>query len=523
MIKSGTGTWTLTGANTYTGVTTISAGILNIQNGSALGGTTSGTTITSGATLQIEGGISVGAEALTIRGAGAPGATGALENVSDTNNYDGLLTLGAAGTISSDAGVLNLTNAGTITGATFGLTLTGAGDGSIAGIIGTTSGTLTKTGAGKWTLTGASTFTGRTFISGGTLEFKTLKNVSGGASSLGAPTTAANGTIDIGSTTIPGTLRFTGAADASSNRVINLAGTTGGATLDSSSATNNKFVLTSALTATGLGDKLLTLTGTSIGDNEITGTIVNSTGFKTSVNKTGNGKWILSGASTYTGNTSVSAGSLTLTTAFLANVADVNLTTGATLNLTFAGSDTINQLRIDGVVQSAGTWGGPASSATFKTALISGSGILNVTAGPTQQPYASWAAANSLTGADSAFDADPDHDGLTNGLEWILGGNPLANSVSVLPQISGNASNVILTFSRFDGSESSSTLRFRWSTNLATWNDVPVGTTSSGPDANGVTIAVTENGTAPDIIVVTLPRSNAAQGRLFVRLNATMP
>ena len=47
--------------------------------------------------------------------AGASGQTGALANVSSTNNYGGLLTLAGATTISSDSGTLNLTNTGTIT------------------------------------------------------------------------------------------------------------------------------------------------------------------------------------------------------------------------------------------------------------------------------------------------------------------------------------------------------------------------------------------------------------------------
>ena len=168
--KSGTGTLTLSGTNTYTGSTTVSAGILNVQNASGLGTTAVGTTVSSGATLQLQGGITIGTEALAISGTGAAGQNGALVNVSGTNNYGGLLTLGAATTISSDSGTLNLTNTGTITGATFGLTLTGAGSGSLSSIIGTTSGTLTKSGSGTWTLSGASTYTGTTTVTNGTLQ-----------------------------------------------------------------------------------------------------------------------------------------------------------------------------------------------------------------------------------------------------------------------------------------------------------------------------------------------------------------
>ena len=40
--KTAAGTVTLTGDNTYTGATTISAGVLNIQNASALGTTVGG-------------------------------------------------------------------------------------------------------------------------------------------------------------------------------------------------------------------------------------------------------------------------------------------------------------------------------------------------------------------------------------------------------------------------------------------------------------------------------------------------
>ena len=53
--KNGTGIWSLAGANTYSGSTLVRAGTLKIQNSSALGGTALGTTLSTGAKLQIEG------------------------------------------------------------------------------------------------------------------------------------------------------------------------------------------------------------------------------------------------------------------------------------------------------------------------------------------------------------------------------------------------------------------------------------------------------------------------------------
>ena len=132
----------------------------------------------------------------------------------------------------------------------------------------------------------------------------------GGSSALGAPTTAANGTIAVGTTTTDGGIKYTGTGHTS-NRVINLAGTIGGATIDASGS--GPLVLTSAMTATGAGSKTLTLTGTNTGANTIGGAIVNNSAANiTSLVKTGAGTWVLTGASTYTGATNINAGTLRL-------------------------------------------------------------------------------------------------------------------------------------------------------------------------------------------------------------------
>jgi autotransporter-associated beta strand protein len=171
LIKDGASTQILTGANTYSGLTTVSTGVLNIQNASALGTTAAGTNVTTGAALQIQGGITTGAEALTLSGTGVS-ADGALRNISGDNNYAGLVTLGAATRINSDAGTLTLSNTGRITGSGFGLTVGGAGNTTIAGI-GIGSGTLTKDGAGTLTLTQSSTFSGGLAVNAGTVRLLT--------------------------------------------------------------------------------------------------------------------------------------------------------------------------------------------------------------------------------------------------------------------------------------------------------------------------------------------------------------
>jgi fibronectin-binding autotransporter adhesin len=167
LVKQGTGVLTLSGANTYTGATTVSAGVLNIQNNTALGTAAGATTVASGAALQVQSGITVTGEALTLNGTGIA-ADGALRNVSGNNTWTGAITLGSASRINSDAGTLAIS--GNIGGNTQNLTVGGAGNTTISSVIGTTTGALTKDGAGTLTLSGNNTYTGTTNINAGTLK-----------------------------------------------------------------------------------------------------------------------------------------------------------------------------------------------------------------------------------------------------------------------------------------------------------------------------------------------------------------
>ena len=195
------------------------------------------------------------------------------------------------------------------------LTLTGTSNMKVSGVIAnggtSTAGRLTKAGTPSTVvLTANNTYAGKTTITGGTLVVSSLNSVVGGtaSSNLGAPKNVADGTIPIGAAQNSGSLRYIGPGETT-DRVIDLAGTSGGATIDSSG--DGPLAFTSAFTATGADSKTLTLQGTNAGDNTVAGAIVNNSATnKTSLVKSGTGKWILSGASSYSGGTTISDGTL---------------------------------------------------------------------------------------------------------------------------------------------------------------------------------------------------------------------
>ncbi|MFZ4775835.1 MAG: autotransporter-associated beta strand repeat-containing protein [Terrimicrobiaceae bacterium] len=105
------GTLQLSGNNSYSGSTTIAnSTILSAASANALGSTAGGTTVSAGGTLQFQGGITIGAENLSVEGVGYNGS-GALQNLSGNNTFGGAVTLNSQTTLQSNSGTLSLTGA----------------------------------------------------------------------------------------------------------------------------------------------------------------------------------------------------------------------------------------------------------------------------------------------------------------------------------------------------------------------------------------------------------------------------
>ena len=331
--KSGSSTWTLSATNTYTGGTTVNAGVLMMGNYSALGGSSAGmTTVINGAAIDMNGQNMTVTGPLTLNGTGVAGG-GALFNSSATGaTYSGPITLGSSSSVVGGVGSISLSNSSTISGGGHGLTLGGAAGGSLSSILSVTTASLTKEGAGSWTLYGANTWSGGTTVSAGKLQV-------GNANAFGTgAVTVANGAyidlygynvVNAGVLTLNGTGVTNGGALVNNNSgAASYSGLLqlGSATSIISNNGNITLGNTGLITGAGLG---LTLGGNATGSS-IAGSIDTGTG---TVTKQGNGAWTLNGASTYSGGTLVSAGTLKAGSATAFGIGTINVSSTGKLDI----------------------------------------------------------------------------------------------------------------------------------------------------------------------------------------------
>ncbi|HEV3082674.1 MAG TPA: autotransporter-associated beta strand repeat-containing protein, partial [Gemmataceae bacterium] len=123
----------LSGFNLYGGVTEVAQGSLSVRGSNALGATdgtaATGTVVDTNAALEMQGGIQVIGEALTLNGPGISN-TGALHNMADDNRWTGNVTLASNSFVGADLNS-RLTMRGDINDGLNGFSITKAGGGKL--------------------------------------------------------------------------------------------------------------------------------------------------------------------------------------------------------------------------------------------------------------------------------------------------------------------------------------------------------------------------------------------------------
>lgn len=407
LVKTGTASWILNGAHTYSGTTTVQAGQLTLSGSS--GSPNSAYSLAVGAALILEASPTLGS--LTgnglFRAAGfGTTSTASIGSNGSSTTFSGTMDeLSISGSIlvlnKVGSGTLTLTGANTYSGGTTissGALAIGNGGttGSIIGNINNNSilifnrsdavtfggsisgsGSLSKNGTGTLTLTAANTYTGGTAILGGMLEVALLAN-GGTASAIGAAPNSANNLFFDG-----GTLRFTGAPGAGSTDCL-FTITTAGATLDASGAGLLFFSNTGNIDLPTLNvPRTLTLTGSGIG--ELRSSLANSGLAPTNITKSGSGGWILSSASnSFSGNVNVQDGTLAVSAGATGNNAAYTIDPGAIVSVIGSGVS-LGSLAGGGTLRGldsgphATTVGGNNASTTFGGIIVDNTGVVSLT------------------------------------------------------------------------------------------------------------------------------------------------
>jgi autotransporter-associated beta strand protein len=513
LTNAGVGTLTLNEANTYSGLTTVNAGSIKVLHANALGASTAGTVVNgtgagsvSNARLELEGGITVTGETLTINGAG--NFYGALSSTSGSNTWAGNVTIGSSGTR---------------LGCTTGNTLTVSGiinSGSVeTGLIIRTqdlNSTVILSGANNY-LGDTSVLIGKLQLAGGNDRLPPTSRLVMGSSGTNNPD--AEFDLNGRNQTVAG---------------VALTGT----------ATKNSINNSSATAAT--------LTINPIAANSFAGTVKGNL----SLTKIGSSIQTLAGANTYSGNTTISGGTLTLgannvlpdnssifigaatlnATTSTDTAGALNVTAAATINLgpgaalAFANSSAVSwagSLNITGTFVSGSSlrFGTTTTSLTaaqlskisatgFTGFALDANGFLTAS---TANAYALWSATNASTTTPTQ---DQDNDGVSNAIEYVLGGSFLTNDLSKLPSTATSGENIIYTFQRAQSSINASTaLSIQVSPTLQAWPsqyNVGANTATSSP---GVT--VTQGASAGfDTVTLSIPRAPDMQK--FIRLHVTI-
>jgi autotransporter-associated beta strand protein len=575
--KTGTGQLTLSGNNTYTGATTISAGTLRLE-GSAFSTKARDYAISSGAVLyvastQIPTGTTTISGSGTLRGAFNAtstgrtlnlnmGAGGVIDVPSGSSSLNGgysaihwstnLATLNVDGTLNIwDGNAITaaaLTGAGTIeskwnggTAANFTLGVNN-GSGTFSGSItapNTRVISLVKTGTGTQTLSGSATFRGTTTIDGGTLQFAKSSSLYAGTSTSWVKTKIIVNTGGTIAFNVGGTNEFT------TGNIATLLGGLGG-------AVNNNGLRAGSTIA-------FDTTNASSGTFTISDAIANTTGTgggAVGLRKLGTNTLVLSNANTYAGPTNVDQGTLSVTGSLGATAVSVNggtlsgngnfggdvtIAAGAVHSLavaaTTASQDTIainGTLAMEGSTLSLSAASTPAAGVyvlATATAGITGTptiinyngitGTVSVDTGSTpKRLLLTVAGAPYGIWADAnapgrAADDDFDGDGVPNAIEFVLGGDKDSNDADKLPTVAISGGNMTFTFIRKRESiDPSVSVTIEVGTNLTAWPDVfTVGADTAG-STEGVT--VTDNGDSSDTITLTIPQ--AALSNKFARL-----
>ena len=573
--KDGTGTLELRNDNTYVGNTVVTNGLLRIGDGTS-GSIANGTVQVDGGNLEVKMAAASNYARPTTLALGTQlsfTGTGDLATTA-TISGDGNLLVDRAGTVLHTGAANLLLGTVTVNSGTLAV------DGSQQNNRFANNKLITVNPGAAFEYRGVNATPTALNSIDLAVTSGTLRSVSG-ASALATDSHGHMRNITLDSSTME--LNYAGTGTAYNGESIqinggfNVVGTAPSAinTGVGGDATNTGIALVGAGNTFTIAD----VTGTPAADLTVNAELEANDGGGGILNKAGAGTMVLNNACSYTGATNVQAGALLVNSTLASN--GITVSSGATLGGTgstaapltvsvggtvapgasagdlavgttvLSGSyaceidglnaDTLvvtGNIDLTGSTLALSVLGGGATEASYTIATYTGTltgtfatvtglppgyavnydtaGEIRLVSG--SDAYGDWETLNGIAGAGAEVDSDGD--GIPNGIEFVIGGDPsgpASDSSALLPTITTDATYLNFTFRRSDDSTSYGPF-VEYGSDLTGWTEAEAG-------VNGVVINEIDDGfgAGVDSIEVKIPRALAVGARLFSRLKVTIP
>ncbi len=318
LTQAGSGTTTLNKANSYTGLTTVSAGELDFNN-------TTGNAITGH--LLVNGGV---AKLLAANQISSGKNLTVTSGTFDLQNYNqSVANVQLTGGVIQGSGTLSSSNAYDVQSGTISANLAGTGG-------------LNKTTSDNATLSGSNTYTGATAVTGGTLTLDGL--------------IAASSAVSVNNATLAGSGTASGTVSSNNATIHGNALRLGATTLYGTSTLSGYNIASSVTVNSGT----TTLTGTTQSTSALFVSAEATLNANGTISGNANVSGLLKGKSTVTGNLALISGTLApgnsagITTVEGDFTVDRNSTLVAEVSGNVAGT-TYDQIKVSGNVSIAGT------------------------------------------------------------------------------------------------------------------------------------------------------------------------
>jgi autotransporter-associated beta strand protein len=348
--KTTSGTLILSGANTFSGGMTLSAGTLDFNNAAAIG---TGVFTISGGTLDNTSGAAI------------------TNSKNNTQTWSGDFTFGGTNALNLGTGAVTL-------GSSRIVTVNGTGALTVGGGVSGTGFSITKAGTGTMILNVADTYTGGTFVTAGTLKIGNVTSL-GPTSVTNVATVSSGATLDVNGITVvgytAGPITINGSGVGGVGAITN-----SGAGLTTPNGLENIVLGSNA--SIGSGSNRLDIMGTVTGG-----------GF--TLTKVGTGYTAMKGTITgLTGGLIINAGSWELSSASGAGQGPVTINPGGTITGFNAGTAYTNALTLAG-----GNLGEGAGTLTWNTGVITLAASTTSGLNPSTLGVGTLALASQITGS----------------------------------------------------------------------------------------------------------------------------